>query len=94
MAVDLSQFDKILVKYFFWSFYTSGAVYLDTLKCKLIPTHCLRQRAAVDKATAILKLAGQNLGRAFNFRHGRAFAPCTSFITQKLHNLKWKTWPL
>jgi hypothetical protein len=24
---------------------------------------------------------------------GRTFAPCTTFITEKLPNLKWKTWP-
>jgi hypothetical protein len=40
-----------------------------------------------------LKLAVQNLGRVFNFRHGRAFTPCTSMITAKLSSLKWKTWP-
>ncbi len=40
-----------------------------------------------------LKLAGQNLGRVFNFSCGRAFAPCTSLITTKLQNLKRKTQP-
>jgi len=38
-----------------------------------------------------LKLAGWSLGQIFNFRRGRAFAPCTSFITEKLSNLKMKT---
>ncbi len=40
-----------------------------------------------------LKLAGQNLGRVFNFRHGRKFVPFTSFLILKLPNLKWKSWP-
>jgi hypothetical protein len=38
-------------------------------------------------------LVGQNLGRVFNFRQGRTLAPCTSFFTEKLSNLKSKTWP-
>jgi hypothetical protein len=33
------------------------------------------------------------LGRVFNFRHGLAFALCTSFITEKLPHLKSKTLP-
>jgi hypothetical protein len=36
-----------------------------------------------------LKLAGQNLGRVFNFRYERKF----SFLILKLPNLKWKSWP-
>ncbi len=40
-----------------------------------------------------LKLAGQNLGRAFNFRYGRAFAPPTSFLIAKQPSLKLKTQP-
>ncbi len=39
------------------------------------------------------KLAGQNLGRVFNFGHGRAFALFTSFVIAKLPDLKWKPWP-
>jgi hypothetical protein len=35
-------------------------------------------------------LAGQNLCRVFNFRRGRAFAPCASFVTEKRSSLKWK----
>ncbi len=48
---------------------------------------------SLTKAIDKLKLAGQNLDQVFNFRHGRAFAPRTSFIAAKLPNLKWKTWP-
>ncbi len=40
-----------------------------------------------------LKLGGQNLGRIFNFGHGRAFAPGPSFIAVKQPNLKGKTRP-
>jgi hypothetical protein len=52
-----------------------------------------------------LKLAGQNLGRVFNFRHGHAFAPLVNganacpclklkiLISTKLTNLKWKAQP-
>jgi hypothetical protein len=35
---------------------------------------------------------GQNLGRVFNFSHGRAVCPELCFILAKLPNLKWKTW--
>ncbi len=38
-----------------------------------------------------LNLAGQNLGGVFNFRHRRVFVPCTSFMTEKLSSIKWKT---
>jgi hypothetical protein len=34
------------------------------------------------------KLSGWNQSRVFNSRHGRAFAPHTSFMTEKLPNLK------
>ncbi len=40
-----------------------------------------------------LKVAGQNLGRVFNFRYGRLFEPCTFFTTAKLSILIWKTRP-
>jgi hypothetical protein len=40
-----------------------------------------------------LSSSGQNLGRVFNFRYGRMCTTCTSYITTKLSNLKWKTWP-
>ncbi len=39
------------------------------------------------------KLTGWNLSSVFNSRHGRAFAPHTSFATEKLPNLKMKTRP-
>ncbi len=38
-----------------------------------------------------LQLAGQNLGRVFNFRAGHVCTTCTSCITTKLPNLKRKT---
>jgi hypothetical protein len=38
-----------------------------------------------------LKLAGQTLGRVFNFRHERVFVPFASFRAEKQPNLKWKT---
>jgi hypothetical protein len=40
-----------------------------------------------------LYLAGQNLGRVFNFRYGCVGTTCTSYITMKLPNLNWKTRP-
>ncbi len=39
------------------------------------------------------QLAGQNLGRVFNFRYGRLCTTCTSHITTKVPNVKWKIWP-
>ncbi len=36
--------------------------------------------------------SGHSLGRVFYFRHKHPFAPCTSFTTEKLPNLKSKTW--
>ncbi len=42
---------------------------------------------AIDK----LQLAGQNLGRVFNFRYGHVCTTCASNVTTKLPNLKWKT---
>jgi hypothetical protein len=47
--------------------------------------------AAANLATDKLQQAGLNLGQVFNFRQGREFAPCSSFITVKQPNLKWNT---
>ncbi len=44
------------------------------------PLHCLQ---IIDQSMGNLKLAGHNLGRVFNFRHGRAFAQSTFFVTEK-----------
>ncbi len=41
---------------------------------------------SIDK----LKLAGQKLGQALNFKHRFAFAPYTSLITEKLIKLNGK----
>ncbi len=40
-----------------------------------------------------LKLSGQNLGQVLNCRRGHALELCTSFVTEKLPNLKGKTKP-
>jgi hypothetical protein len=49
----------------------------------------IKKQFGIDKHSQ----AGQNLGRVFNFRHGILPTPCTSFITEKLPNLKLITWP-
>jgi hypothetical protein len=55
-------------------------------------SHCAACRYAdLSYAMEKLKLSGQNLDRVFNVRHGRASNTCTSFITEKLPNLKRKT---
>jgi hypothetical protein len=40
-----------------------------------------------------LRLAGRNLSRVNNFRHGCTFTPPASSVPVKLPNLKWKTRP-
>jgi hypothetical protein len=61
--------------------------------CRLCrESHCAECRHAdLSYAMDKLKLSGQNLDRVFNIRHGRVSNTCTSFITEKLPNLKRKT---
>jgi hypothetical protein len=77
-------------------------MHVKIIFCKVLMSSCstafiVNYQTLADVSTSLtkaidkLKLAGQNLDQVFNFRHGRAFAPRTSFIAAKLPNLKWKT---
>jgi hypothetical protein len=49
--------------------------------------------SADAETTAKLYLARQNLGRVFNFKCVHVCTTCTSYVSTKLPNLKWKTRP-
>jgi hypothetical protein len=52
----------------------------------------IRGKAVLTLAMCKLKLSGQNLGRVFNSRLGRACMHCAIAYITKQPNLKLKTW--
>ncbi len=60
----------------------------SSLACTIMLCECI---SIINYKMDKLMLVGQNLGQVVNFRHGRGFVPCISFVILKQASLKWKT---